>query len=322
MRRFGLRYTAQREDLLPRLRDVFLELKYDSQSRAFVQRSVQKPYSKLWCWLRGNLTRYVSRYTADGILGMSRMHVLSTEQWRALLRGRPGCAPAGTLLDVGAGDGGQTKSAAPLFARVTATESSRPLAWSLWWKGFESVRSGDIRSSGLCTRKYDVVACLNLLDRVDDPIALLRDARDAAKDDGRIVLAVVMPFCPAVMAPGGPRPPKHRLPIPGCCDGSVQNSWEDCVNALVSRVLEPIGLRVETLARAPYLSHGDYRQSLYTLDDAVLVLRKCDPVEEKKDESKVDFFDPFVSVQNGKLPQVTCTPCAPKNDAKERQTMR
>jgi len=85
-------------------------------------------------------------------------------------------------------------------------------------------------------------------------------------------LAIVMPFCPAVMGPGGSRPPAERLPVPGCCDGSKNNSWEESVNAMASRVLIPAGFQVDALARVPYLSHGDNRRPLYSLDDAIFVL--------------------------------------------------
>ena len=43
--------------------------------------------------------------------------------------------------------------------------------------------------------KYDVVACLNLLDRCAEPISLLRRMRAVLKpDSGRIVIALVLPL--------------------------------------------------------------------------------------------------------------------------------
>ncbi|GAB5353238.1 hypothetical protein AAMO2058_000020200 [Amorphochlora amoebiformis] len=204
---------------------------------------------------------------------MGKMHVLSTSQWRRILRLAVDKKDCGSLLDVGAGDGAVTQAASSLFSSITATESSFALSWRLWWKGFTAVQTGDIRRASLCKGKYDVVSCLNVLDRVDNPSRLIRDLKASTKPNGRIVLAVVMPFCPAVMTVGGSRPPKERLPIPGCCDGSKRNSWEECVNALVKLVLIPEGLEVVTLSRVPYMSHGDDRKSLYTLDDAILVLK-------------------------------------------------
>jgi 2-polyprenyl-3-methyl-5-hydroxy-6-metoxy-1,4-benzoquinol methylase len=46
---------------------------------------------------------------------------------------------------------------------------------------------------------YDVITCLNLLDRCDKPLSLLRDAKKVLKSGtGRLVVAVVLPFSPCV----------------------------------------------------------------------------------------------------------------------------
>lgn len=47
--------------------------------------------------------------------------------------------------------------------------------------------------------QYDVISCLNLLDRCNDPLRLLRDIkRSLVAKTGRLVLAVVLPFQPYV----------------------------------------------------------------------------------------------------------------------------
>lgn len=47
--------------------------------------------------------------------------------------------------------------------------------------------------------QYDVVSCLNLLDRCDDPLHLLRDIRlSLVPNTGRLILAAVLPFQPYV----------------------------------------------------------------------------------------------------------------------------
>lgn len=47
--------------------------------------------------------------------------------------------------------------------------------------------------------KYDVISCLNLLDRCDDPLLLLRDIQKSlVPRTGRLILAVVLPFQPYV----------------------------------------------------------------------------------------------------------------------------
>ena len=44
--------------------------------------------------------------------------------------------------------------------------------------------------------KYDVISCLNLMDRCERPIKLLRDMHNVIKPDGRVIVAVVLPFKP------------------------------------------------------------------------------------------------------------------------------
>lgn len=47
--------------------------------------------------------------------------------------------------------------------------------------------------------QYDVISCLNLLDRCDEPLQLLRDIKKALVPlTGRLILAVVLPFQPYV----------------------------------------------------------------------------------------------------------------------------
>lgn len=45
---------------------------------------------------------------------------------------------------------------------------------------------------------FDVVACLNLLDRCDRPLDILEDMKHVLKPDGIVLLAMVLPFKPYV----------------------------------------------------------------------------------------------------------------------------
>lgn len=47
-------------------------------------------------------------------------------------------------------------------------------------------------------KKYDVIACLNLLDRCDKPLELLGEIKNSLADNGRVLLALVLPFSPFV----------------------------------------------------------------------------------------------------------------------------
>lgn len=49
------------------------------------------------------------------------------------------------------------------------------------------------------THKFDVISCLNLLDRCDQPASLLHNMKAAlTPDTGRLIVATVVPFKPYV----------------------------------------------------------------------------------------------------------------------------
>lgn len=50
--------------------------------------------------------------------------------------------------------------------------------------------------------KFDVVLCLNLLDRCDRPLDVLADIRQVLQPGGIVVLALVLPFKPYVESGG------------------------------------------------------------------------------------------------------------------------
>ena len=131
-----------------------------------------------------------------------------------------------------------------------------------------------LTDSGLCNGSFDVVTSFNVLDRTDDPQHLLDELKKCCKPDGLIVLAVVFPFSPGVdLGTAGRRPPKKTFTnIPGHRDKDPHR-FERCVNAIVETVFDKTGLEVIAIARVPYLSHGDTRRGLYTLDDAIFVLK-------------------------------------------------
>eukprot|EP00656_Telonema_subtile_P000841 TRINITY_DN10398_c0_g1_i1.p1 TRINITY_DN10398_c0_g1~~TRINITY_DN10398_c0_g1_i1.p1 ORF type:complete len:282 (-),score=26.26 TRINITY_DN10398_c0_g1_i1:135-980(-) len=271
MKQYNLQYEVDFSKLSPAVQAAWLPLNFDEESREFVDNSLANPWSERWCSWRGWLAKWVGRYNADGVLNMSDMFVLSRTAWTQILDQVQ--APKGRLIDVGAGDGRPTREMAPLFEHVCVTEASIPLSWRLWARGYRTVRTCSLRDSNLCDGSYDVVSCLNVLDRCDDPWQLLEELKACCRPDGVVVLAVVMPFCPTVLDGGQYRSPRVQLHgIPGCNDKGP-NRWERCVNALVDRVFEVAGFELVSISRVPYMSHGDSRCGLYTLDDAIFVLR-------------------------------------------------
>jgi hypothetical protein len=84
---------------------------------------------------------------------------------------------------------------------------------------------------------------------------------------GRLLIALVLPYRPFYYVGSDTPEPLERL-------ACAAPTWEVAVSQLIEHELEPLGLRLLALARAPYLSFGDTARSLYQLDDALLVLEK------------------------------------------------
>jgi len=153
-----------------------------------------------------------------------RMHVLDIDSAALLLDLSPPSSvssqesPAARplrLLDVGAGDGQVTAELAPLFGEVLATEVSLPCVRAIRKHGIACERTADLSTLG--SRHFDVVACLNVLDRCSHPLDLLADLRRLTEPrSGRVLLAVVLPFSPWVECGGmgrRKRPEQHLAVI-------------------------------------------------------------------------------------------------------------
>jgi len=221
----------------------------------------------------------------NGMLGRGQMFVLSKAQVRDLLGGAMEAAREAqlggegppqplALLDVGAGDGEVTTRLATVVDCVTATEVSWAMARRLRSRGY-SVSEGPLitREAFPQDGAFDVVTLMNLLDRCDHPMDMVRDAaRLMRRGTGRLLIALVLPFSEFVEEGSKRRAVRAPLPMGGarCGDGAT---LEVSLSTFIQRVVYPLGLEVERLARVPYLCRGDTRQPFYVLSDAILVLK-------------------------------------------------
>jgi ubiquinone/menaquinone biosynthesis C-methylase UbiE len=116
-----------------------------------------------------------------------------------------------------------------------------------------------------------VIACLNVLDRCTDPRSLLADMRRVLHPDGRLVLALVLPYNHYVERSNSHLPVEPLLPHwPNKC-GHLPFNEE--INVFFKQ-LEMMGFRVESFTKTAYLCEGDLRQSFYWLIDVLVVLSK------------------------------------------------
>lgn len=120
---------------------------------------------------------------------------------------------------------------------------------------------------------YDLVSMLNVLDRADKPISMLKALKSCIKKDGRILLAVVLPFCPFVESGTKQLEPTEKLNMEGglCVEGA---SFERSVALLNKQLFLPLDLEIEKWSKLPYISEGDQKKEFYVLEDAIFLLRK------------------------------------------------
>ncbi|KAL0270487.1 UNVERIFIED_CONTAM: hypothetical protein PYX00_007884 [Menopon gallinae] len=252
------------------MRKTFLQLSLDRETEEFLKQSFEKSsrvFVQIWhCFAKAFLSMFVTQTSINGLLRRGSMFVFSSEQFLALTRWREEDAPDRSekrrLLDLGAGDGVVTSVMAKLFDEVYVTEVSQPMKVILAEKGFRILAIDEWAAD----RKFDVISCLNLLDRCDRPYDILHDMKTALKPGGLIVLALVLPFRSYVEVGRSDHTPTQELDISGA-------TFEEQVAEVVDNVLTPCGYEVLSWSRVPYLCEGDLRQSYYWLDDAVFVLR-------------------------------------------------
>lgn len=213
-------------------------------------------------WLVRRLLRpFCSDFALNGLLGTYPLYLLGESHWRALL----GETAGGRLLDVGAAAGDVTRELAPLFDEVVATDVSRPMVERLRRRGFVAHRT-DLAARDLPGPEFDTVALLNVLDRCDDPAALLHAAVRHARVGGTVVISSPLPYDPWRYAGSLPLRPRRPLPLRG-------QFFEADLGALVDVVLPGARLEPVRWIRTPYVSAGDRRRPEYRLDAAVVVSR-------------------------------------------------
>ncbi|KAK5888307.1 hypothetical protein CesoFtcFv8_016818 [Champsocephalus esox] len=229
------------------VRPLFVQSHLDSDTKAFLKRSVDKSgwlFTQLYhSFVSTFLSPLVSRTSINGFLGRGSMFVFSPEQFQQLLRVGPEWR-SDRLLDLGAGDGAVTGVMGAHFREVYATEVSPPMKWHLQRRNYKLLGIDEWQHTGF---QYDVISCLNLLDRL-------------------------LPFQPYVEVGKWQRPKEH-IKVQG-------KTWEEQVTNLSSEVFRKAGFEVEAVTRLPYLCEGDMYNDYYILDDAVFVLKVSDNTSE------------------------------------------
>lgn len=254
----------------------------DKAAEIFLVRSAERSDSlPLQAWhslARSALSWFISRTSINGLLGRGSMHVFSSEQFQKLMDASGFTGPWHSLVDLGAGDGATTAHVAHLFEKVYATDISPPMRWALAKRKFTVL---DVERWHQEAGPYNVILCLNLLDRCDRPNTLLKLLRTSLAPGGRLVVALVLPFSPYVeVGERNNHKPSEYLPVRG-------SGLEIQIVSLIDRVFAPVGLRCLVWSKLPYLCEGDLGQSYYFLDDVIFVL-EAQPVNTRSCEFSIN----------------------------------
>ncbi|XP_033754850.1 methyltransferase-like protein 9 [Pecten maximus] len=253
--------------LLPEsLCEKVIEFHQDEQTNSFLDTCYEKAdwiFTQIGHSLsKSLLSWFMTPTSVNGLLQRGSMFVFSDSQLQQLLqiddsyRGQ-------NMIDLGAGDGMVTEKMAKYFDTVYTTEVSSTMRWRLQSKGYIVL---EIDQWGDGSTKYDLIGCLNLLDRCDKPVTILHTIRKSLTPSGRAIVAVVLPFHPYVEQGSTDHKPTENIMIHG-------NTFEDQCKSFIESVFEPAGFEVEKFSRLPYLCEGDMHQSFYMLQDAVFVLK-------------------------------------------------
>lgn len=262
-------YSCDLQQFPEHIQHLFVQLTLDETTGAFLDLSYEKSdwyLMQVWHSMAKSFLSWIMTTTSvNGLLGRGSMFVLSNQQFQTLL-GVDSIWRAGHLLDLGAGDGAVTEQMADHFQQVSVTEMSSTMQWRLGQKGY---RVFNIDEWAGPTHKYDVIAALNLIDRCDRPISILRDIHQSLAPGGMAIIALVLPFKPFVESGSNQNRPTERLDISG-------KSWEQQAASFIKNVLLPLGFTLHSFTRLPYLCEGDLVQPFYSLDDAVFVVKAAE----------------------------------------------
>ena len=246
----------------------FVQLSEDEATSAFIKHSFEQSdwlFTQLYYnFAKSLLSWFYCQTDINGILARGSMFVFSREQFILLTSATPSFNPDLTLpalLDLGAGDGRPTTSLSPFFDQTFVTEVSGPMRKLCTARGFKVLELDEWAKEG---NKYDVISALNLFDRCDKPVTILKDIHYSLKSTGFLVVALVLPFRPYVESVPSHKP-SERMAITG-------ERFEDQVETAV-RVFEEEGFHLESWSRVPYLCEGDLNKPLYHLNNGLFVFR-------------------------------------------------
>ena len=216
---------------------------------------------------------YLYFYDAQVFVDAPSLFMLSPAQWKQVI-------PQETLeairleslagekyppvLDVGAGKGDLLAYYCDVLpSKVMCTEVSALLCWKLRRKAAVSHAFQTQEVFGGEGAEIKLVFCLNTLDRCAEPFELLRRIRARVSAGCTVIISLPLPYFHIDFLANSSY---SGLRLDG------DNTFEGSAEAVAKELLEPCGMRVTKLYRAPYFSSGPTEAPIsQVLDTAIFV---------------------------------------------------
>ncbi|XP_036344174.1 methyltransferase-like protein 9 isoform X2 [Rhagoletis pomonella] len=273
-------YTTNHE-LPPKFQTKFVPLLQPDESTTRWLERAKVLSTNIWLHIWHAVARVVLQFfmtqtDINGYLNRGSMFILSEQQFGKLLKcGGFDFKSYDTIhcLDIGAGDGEITIRLLRSIQDLHPNSKIHTFATETSWTMRERLKN---RNFSILERISEVqnvqlISCLNVLDRCIDPIDLLEEIYKALAPNGRVLLALVLPYVHYVEMNSSHMPLRPLLKH--WPERSQQLSFEAEAVAFFE-LLDQMGFRIEAWTKAPYLCEGDLRQSFYWLVDIVVVLSK------------------------------------------------
>lgn len=268
---YSIGELAVSEDLVVK----FVQLGLDDETQAFLDGCLEKAdwtFTQIWHSLaKSFLGLFMTQTSINGVLSRGRMFVFSHAQAQVLLHGLSGSPQYGLwagdrILDLGAGDGHVTQVLAAGAQHIDATETSYVMRRRLQERGYKILDTWNWMDE-VSDVRYDLISCLNLLDRCDTPLTLLKSIHSRLADHGILLVALVLPFSPFVETGSADNLPSEEIGVNG-------TTFEEQVNSFAKEIFPNLGFTVRRWSKLPYFCEGDLDQAFYWLTDVVFVLEK------------------------------------------------
>jgi len=253
-------------------------LKADAAVEKFMK---EAPVAPAWKIVAHSFLRFgMNHYDANAFLNMYPLHLLSTEQLHQMLSMTDAPSTFKNVLDVGAGDGSMAESLLkPKSETIHTTETATRMIPKIESRGLKCFQIDLAKEDFAASmhNEYDLMMLLNVIDRTDKPISLLKRMVGRLSRDGYFVIASPLPLRPICYDGATARHPSENFEFPkNIIKNEFKDEWEDGASWFISNILPSFGLKPICFSRVPYVSGGDVSTKLYTHDDIVVICSKKD----------------------------------------------